>query len=360
MSRGRWALAVGLVAVLVVSAGALARELLPLRSILGLTDDGPCVPSLASVRFPGNAASNAGHWQQAGLYPTARDEVRATTVAGDVHVGTGVVVEGGTLGSLDEMFRFDPGRRAYDELPPVPTRVDHAAFAGDDDALYVIGGYVDEVPTDAVWKYSPANAPLGSPVSARHRAWSRRGGHRRREDLRGRRIVGKAGNDRASARRPRDLRRRERRVDERPGMPTARHHHGAAAVDGVVVVVGGRADGDLSVDVTERFDPATQTWTSLAPLPLGAGGLAVVAVGDDVVAIGGGDDDEAWVTPAAWRLDIAANEWSRLADLNVARHGLGAASVGRDVYVFGGAPCPGYGRTEVVESLSVPDAGASN
>ena len=89
----------------------------------------------------------------------------------------------------------------------------------------------------------------------------------------------------------------------------------------------------------------------LAPLPLGAGGLAVVSAAGMVVAIGGGDDGENWVTPATWALDPDEGHWRRLADLNVARHGHGAAAVGSDVYVFGGAPCPGYGRTDAVESL---------
>jgi non-specific serine/threonine protein kinase len=122
-------------------------------------------------------------------------------------------------------------------------------------------------------------------------------------------------------------------------------------LNGRLYVVGGRTDTDFSASAVERFDPARATWERLAPLPLGAGGLAVVAAAGMVVAIGGGDDPERWVTPATWALDAGDGRWRRLADLNVARHGHGAAVVDGTVYVFAGAPCPGYGHTDVVELL---------
>ena len=119
------------------------------------------------------------------------------------------------------------------------------------------------------------------------------------------------------------------------------------------------ADGDRELcrsTVAERFDPRTNRWEKLPSLPLGAGGLAVVAAGNRVVALGGGDDGEDWVTPATWSFDPDSNRWQRLADLRLSRHGHAAAALGADAYAFGGSPCPGYAVTDTAEGLEVEAA----
>jgi N-acetylneuraminic acid mutarotase len=342
---------------LLVASAVVAQQLLPLRSILGLNHIAPCTPAVASVRYPDNAPAPAGRWELAERYPEPRDEVRAATADGRVYVGTGVTTSGDRLVSLDEIFAFDPQRESYETIPAVPSRVDHAAFVGHRGMLYVIGGYVDGTPTGAVWRFSPGpgvweslppmHIPRGSPAAA---------------------AIGDkiyvVGGSVGNLEQPESISDLEiydlasKQWTRGPGMPTARHHHAAAATNGRLVVVGGRRDGDLSVDAAEQFDPATGQWFTLPPLPSGAGGLGAVAAGGRVVVVGGGDDDQQWVTPATWALDRERDAWRRLADLNVARHGLAAAAVGPTVYVFGGAPCPGYGRTDVVESLDT-SGGAS-
>jgi N-acetylneuraminic acid mutarotase len=349
---GRWLLVGVLAAGFVFAAAVIAREL-PARSILGLVGEGECEPTLASTRFPDNAASEDGRWEAAGTYPIRRDEVRAATVAGRIYVGTGLSASEGRFQAHDELFSFDPAGDSYQSLPDVPVSVDHAALVGHRGMLYVIGGYVDDAPSSAVWRFSPKvqrwealpamRIARGSPAAAvvGDRIYVIGGSQEAR---------GVTSEGALSAVEIYDIGTGE--WTRGPSMPTARHHHGAAAVNGRIVVAGGRNRDDLSLDVVEQLDTASGRWASLAPLPLGSGGLAVVATPGHVLAIGGGDDTELWVTPATWALDPAAeNAWRRLADLDVARHGHGAAVLGSDVYVFGGAPCPGYGRTEVVESL---------
>jgi N-acetylneuraminic acid mutarotase len=350
-SRLRSLLLVAVLGACLIIAVLLARG--PLRSTLGLsTYDSGCTPGAGHTRLPGDAVSRAGRWRPAPSYPIPRDEVRAAALAGRIYVGSGLRFRGGEVETLDEFFRFDLAREEYRSLPDLPEKVNHAAFVGDRGALYVIGGYKDDQPTASTWRFAPEtgrwtalkpmHVPRGSPAAAviADRIY----------------VVGGAEVDRRGPRPSSALEIYDLDTGEwtrGPDMPTARHHHGAAAVGGVLFVVGGRAAGDLSVDAVERFDPASDQWERLAPLPLGAGGLAVVSVAGMVVAIGGGDDEESWVTPATWGFNPDEGRWRRLADLNVARHGHGAASVGSNVYVFGGAPCPGYGFTDVAESLTV-------
>ena len=354
-SRARHWLAISAVAaVVLLGSAALARALLPVRSILGLeTNAAGCTPSLTSVRYPENEAARAGRWRLARSYPEGRDEVRAATVDGRIYVGTGLTTSRSRSRGSRGALRVRPRATAVSQRPPVPVAVDHAAFVGHEGALYVFGGYVNDAPSSSAWRFSPRTGrwaeltpmrtPRGSPAAA---AVGDRivvvGGTRRERGTEGAlssvEIYDIPSGTWSSA----------------AEMPTARHHHGAATMDGQVVVAGGRGESDLSSDAVEQFDPARGRWTSLPSLPLGAGGLALVATPQLLIAIGGGDDDEQWVTPAAWALGSGAEEWIRLADLNVPRHGHGAAAVSSGVFVFGGAPCPGFGTSDVAEHLRSP------
>ena len=136
-------------------------------------------------------------------------------------------------------------------------------------------------------------------------------------------------------------------------MPTARHHVTGTALDGKFYVIGGRQPEDFSLSAVERYDPRTDKWEKIKPLPKGAAGAAAVTTESEVVVIGGGDDMVNWVTPATWAFSPGTNAWRRLPDLQHARHGLAAVSTGRRLYAFAGAPCGGFGRSGFVESLAV-------
>ena len=100
----RWVAAAALVLVLLVGTAALAREVLPVRSILGLTANPECTPSAVYTRLPDNAASRDNPWQPSEPYPIRRDEVRATALGGRIYVGTGLTVSEGDFRSLSEFF----------------------------------------------------------------------------------------------------------------------------------------------------------------------------------------------------------------------------------------------------------------
>lgn len=73
-------------------------------------------------------------------------------------------------------------------------------------------------------------------------------------------------------------------------MPTARAALAASrGADGRIYAVGGMSDAGVALGTLEAFDPRTNTWQVLTPMPTPRHSLAVVVAGDGIYAIGGSD-----------------------------------------------------------------------
>jgi N-acetylneuraminic acid mutarotase len=139
-------------------------------------------------------------------------------------------------------------------------------------------------------------------------------------------------------------------------LPAPLDHLAAAAVGGIFYVLGGRANGVLSPAV-RAFDPATNTWSRKADMPTARGGVAGAALGGKIYVIGGEgnpesgsngvfDDNEAY--------DPATDTWQVLAPIPVPRHGTGAAALDGRIIVPGGATLQGFGPVDTVEAFTPP------
>jgi N-acetylneuraminic acid mutarotase len=121
------------------------------------------------------------------------------------------------------------------------------------------------------------------------------------------------------------------------GPQPARSEGTAVSHDGTVYAIGGRAGGVLA-DL-DAYDAETDTWVSLPDMPTARAGLASARVGDAIYAIGG----RTGTVPCSGgelatveRYDIATQTWSTVASLPTARSDLAAITKGGKVYVFGG------------------------
>jgi len=75
----------------------------------------------------------------------------------------------------------------------------------------------------------------------------------------------------------------------------------AATLDGRVYLFGGEDLGSSATfDETERFDPATGRWETVAPMPTSRHGLGAAVLGGSIWVVGGG--------PRAGLSTSAANE----------------------------------------------------
>src|SRR5439155_601932 len=88
------------------------------------------------------------------------------------------------------------------------------------------------------------------------------------------------------------------------------------------------------LNVVEEYDPASNTWTTKAPMPTARCGLAAAAVGGKIYAIGGGNDNGNLNVVEEY--DPASNTWTTKAPMPTARFALPAAAVGGKIYAIGG------------------------
>ncbi|MBA2320672.1 MAG: hypothetical protein H0V89_05890 [Deltaproteobacteria bacterium] len=142
-------------------------------------------------------------------------------------------------------------------------------------------------------------------------------------------------------------------------MPAPRDHACGAAIDGVLVVVGGRMiDIASHTDTVFRYDPASDAWTQGAPMPTGRGGAACGVVGGELVVVGGegNPNDPSGVFSVAEAYDAAADTWRVLPAMITPRHGMAAGAWGEQLFVPGGATIQAFGASEVHEILTIPSA----
>jgi uncharacterized GH25 family protein len=121
-----------------------------------------------------------------------------------------------------------------------------------------------------------------------------------------------------------------------------------AAHGGKVIRVGGMEPRNkpkdpvenYSLTLCERFDPATNQWHELPPLPSPRSSHDMAVVGDKLYVIGGwnlqGTKGEEWIDHALV-MDLSASEptWQKL-EQPFQRRALTAAVLGDKIYVFGG------------------------
>lgn len=126
--------------------------------------------------------------------------------------------------------------------------------------------------------------------------------------------------------------------------PTVRAEvaYGELTHDGKLYVIGGRTFG--TGNITECYDINADSWSTLAPMPTARAAAAAAVVGNAIYVMGGrtasapgGGGELATVE----RYDIATDTWSTVASLPSARSDFTAIAHGGKIYVFGGF-APGF------------------
>jgi N-acetylneuraminic acid mutarotase len=134
-------------------------------------------------------------------------------------------------------------------------------------------------------------------------------------------------------------------------MLTARNHHGAALIDGKIYVVGGRIGSTFiiglsnNVSTNEVYDIAKNTWSSVLGMPTARSGIGVAVLRGRMHVLGG----EAYLNDlvGTYRtheaFDPKTNNWQRLPPMPTPRHGLAVAEIGGKMYAVSGSNVAGGG-----------------
>ena len=299
-------------------------------------------------------------------------DVYSAGVASD---GTFVYAAGGyswTGGGsyITDFGRYDPAANTWTPLAPLPPAQGGAplVFNPNDNKLYLFGGvggtsvsantWIYDIATD-VWTAGP---PLPGP----------------RQQMAGGFFNGLiylvAGYD-STAVTPQS---QNWEFDPAAGTFTARADlpstlGGPAfvAADGLFYIIGGRDIPTSNLSTVYAYDPAGDSWSTLASLPVAINSAAAVQIpgpgsdpcAGDLVVTGGGDPvesgssvpvgaDDSRTTAQTQIYDIATNTWSLGPNLTQGRSFVGAANVDDQLVVIGGHN--GSGSVATVDIINAP------
>jgi hypothetical protein len=129
-------------------------------------------------------------------------------------------------------------------------------------------------------------------------------------------------------------------------LPRARDHLAVVAGDAFIHAVGGRLNSPAeNVALHDIFNPATNTWQSGPPMPTARSGIAG-ALYQNRIFVAGGECRDKRTYSEIEAYDFKSGRWTSHTPMAMGRHGFGAAAVGRNLYFAGGAvQCGGGGRS---------------
>jgi N-acetylneuraminic acid mutarotase len=206
---------------------------------------------------------------------------------------------------IDNAWEYDPAGDSWKALAPMPTKRGSPVAVALGDKIYVIGGAVPGPGQSAVHPARP-HTSVGAveeydPASNTWRS--------------------------------------------RAPMPTPRNHAVGGAINGKIYVASGRvgaafiSGGSSNIGVIEAYDPASDSWSQgLARMAQARSAGAGAVFGGRLYITGGEYQDQG--TMATYRsleaYDPATNTWQMLPPMPVSRHGLAGAVIGNRLHMVSG------------------------
>jgi len=300
--------------------------------------------------YSGGLPLNERVENSAGVFTLGAPNPRARTEAGGTACGGKLYVIGG-IGAMAQTFTsvsaFDPKSNAWRAMPDLPQPINHPGVACAGGRLYVVGGFgplgirirgamlARWDPLDTVWILDPNTAQ-----------WTRGASMPEPRGAGGVTVsdgavwyVGGIDQSRSVSA---DLFRFDVAVGSwrrMPPMPTARDHLRMEAVGGARYAISGRKD-DLRFNLaaTERYDVATEQWTTVADFPHPRGGLSSAVLHGKIYTFGG---EHMWTcSDRIERYDPSTDEWSSIGRLPEARHGICAGVLDGKIHLVTGGRRP--------------------
>ena len=124
-------------------------------------------------------------------------------------------------------------------------------------------------------------------------------------------------------------------------LPEPSEEYSFAAANGKIYLLGGNSiPGKVSPGLVQEYDPAADKWTKKKDMPIRANHMAAAEYGGKIYVFGGQELMEGGrgqiAIVKAWEYDPASDAWKALAPMPSARTAPSAVEFGGKIYVMGG------------------------
>jgi N-acetylneuraminic acid mutarotase len=307
--------------------------------LAGLVGGVAVLIGLSTTSVATSAQTSGSIWAQRAPLLAANSEIAIAELDSKLYVLGGYPA---TRVYVDTVQVYDPWTDAWSYGVPLPQPMHHAMATAVNGILYVIGGEVSVtgvanqgIYLDTVYAYDPATA-----------TWTQKASMPTARSSGATAVVD--GRIYVTGGRPphgHDFAVYDPAMDSwtvLSNLPTQRNHLAAGALNGKVYVVGGRFGGGVGSEMTdtvEVYDPASDTWSLAAPLPSRRAGINGIAARGCLYVFGGEGNDAhpSGVFSQNEVYDPRTDTWHSLEPIPIPVHGVtGAAYIDGWIHLPGG------------------------
>lgn len=286
------------------------------------------------------AIASSGHagpgtWQELAPMPAARQELATAVLNGKIYVLAGYDENGNSTNSV---FVYNPATNTWASAQPLPSVNNHNNAAVAAGKLYSFGGR-----SSTTYLYDPINDSWANVATLNLGR-----GDTAAVGVINDRIYVAGGDPAGNALEVFNPATNTWTI--LAPMSVARNHCGGGVIDGKFYVVGGRGAAGAPTAL-EVYDPQSNSWSVRAPMPTGRSGIGVGVLNGELYVFGG----EIPILHAEVEVyNPGSNTWRSLPDMPAPRHGIWASVIGNKIYLPGGGEIQGFGATNYTDVFIIP------
>ena len=299
---------------------------------------------LAFILLPASTlAEQSGNWKVLPPTPTARTEVAVVNHQGKIYL-----IGGFTPNGISEQVEvYDPKTQSWSQVAPLPAPRHHTTAVSTHGKIYVIGGFSSGMwtPVNTVYAYDAAENKWTEQTPMPTERGALAAGV----------IDGKiyaVGGALKKLFRLRDSNANEaydpttNTWKQLAPIPTPRDHLTVSVANGLLFAIGGRVNVNYNqnLDTNEVYDPISNQWKTRAPLPTARSGITSQTINGKIYVFGGESGEGTFNENEAY--DPKTNQWSTQPPMPKSCHGLGSAVVNGAIHLLNGGPHPGGGGSK--------------